>query len=90
MNTFTKKIASIASITLLALAPLKALHADLEQVQEDQSEIWSTGVASQESTETSIVVSMLGWGLGLAVVIAVVAALVHNSTSSSSSSSSSN
>lgn len=47
------------------------------------------GQAAGYATRDATVLSMMGWGLGIAVGIATICALIENDTASSSSSSSS-
>jgi hypothetical protein len=47
------------------------------------------GQAAGYATRDATVLSMMGWGIGIAVGIATLCALIENNTSSSSSSSSS-
>lgn len=71
------------SILLMAVAPLHEAYADIDQLQKDNQEVWTTGVASQESTETSLASSMIWWGVGLTVGIAILIAFLHGTSTSS-------
>ena len=69
------------SIALLSSScPL--LASDLDIVQKDNDNIWRAGAGAQDGAYTSISMSMLGWGLGLAAGIGILASVLHQSTAS--------
>jgi len=55
---------------------------DLDQYKEETEALWRTGTGSQDGAYSAIVVSMLGWGLGLGAAIAIIASVLHQSTAS--------
>ena len=55
---------------------------DLNQYKEETEDLWRNGTGSQDGAYSAIVVSMLGWGLGLGAAIAIVASVLHQSTAS--------
>jgi len=49
----------------------------------DTENTWRTGSGAHDGSTTAIATSIIGWGVGLALVIAIVAAVLHQSTSGS-------
>ncbi|MBS0625561.1 MAG: hypothetical protein JSS32_05890 [Verrucomicrobia bacterium] len=73
----------ISLCLLILFLPLSTYAQEMSSHNKRQAEI--AGYATRDAT----VLSMMGWGLGLAVGIGALCALVQNETSSSSHSSSS-
>lgn len=73
-----------ASLVCSLLFGTLNLHADnpLNQYKEETEAMWRNGTGSEDGAYSAIVVSMLGWGLGLSAVIAIVASVLHQSTAS--------
>lgn len=76
-------------ISLLCFAMFSssvALRADDENFDvyaEQTDELYRTGTGAQDGAYTSLALSMLGWGLGIAAGIGILASVLHQSTSSS-------
>ncbi len=75
-----KKLYAFLLVGALIAAPLQRACADdaMQQYKADTTEHWQPGAASEESTESSIAKSMIGWGIGLAIVITIAVALIHS------------
>jgi hypothetical protein len=56
---------------------------DINIISEETDALYRTGAGAQDGAYTSLGLSMLGWGLGLAAGIGLLAALLHQSTGSS-------
>jgi hypothetical protein len=67
---------------VLSTAAMKA-EEDINILAEQTDELYRPGVGAQDGAYTSLGLSMLGWGLGLAAGIGLLAALLHQSTGSS-------
>ncbi len=68
--------------SLVFCSPSLFADNDLNQYKEETEELWRSGTGSQDGAYSAIVLSMLGWGLGMAAVIAIVASVLHQSTAS--------
>ena len=66
--------------TTLSAAP----HEDIDQLAVNTDNLWSNGGAAQDGAFTSLGLSMLGWGVGLAAGIGILAGVLHQSTASHS------
>jgi hypothetical protein len=76
-----KRVGILIFAGAICIAPCGKLSAEddaMDNYKKDTEEIWKTGESSEESTESSIAASMLGWGLGLAIIIGVTFSLLHN------------
>ena len=72
---------------IVALSVATQSHGDyiaLSNVTEDKN----VGGKASQAEDDATIVSMLGWGVGLAAVIAIVSAVVHQSASPEDNSSS--
>ncbi|MBS0620777.1 MAG: hypothetical protein JSS61_04890 [Verrucomicrobia bacterium] len=74
----------ISTLTLLSLS-ISACADSLENYKKDTESIWRTGSGAEDGTFTAISLSMLGWGLGLAVGIGILASVLHQSTATTHS-----
>ncbi|MEM8727206.1 MAG: hypothetical protein AAGE99_00605 [Chlamydiota bacterium] len=92
-----RKILSVAIALCITLSNTAAHAADDETFSDYEYEANEghesyakapLGYQSSSAANTTIGLSMVGWGLGLAVAIAVVAAVIHQSVASHSGSSS--
>jgi len=81
----SKKLCTFVLLGALFTAPLQNAYADdsalMQQYKKDTIETWQPGAASEESTESGISASMIGWGIGLAIVITIAVALIHSNGS---------
>lgn len=88
-----KKALSFAiAISLVLLnSPLYSASEALSDCEYDANEGYEKcepiGYGSSQATSTTISMSMIGWGLGLAAAIAIIAGVIHQSASTHSSSS---
>jgi hypothetical protein len=83
-----KTIYALCLLMTCASFPLfPADNNDMKDVPAQTEDIWRTGSGAQDGTFSSVSLSMLGWGVGLAAGIAIVASVIHQSTSSHDSSS---
>jgi len=55
----------------------------LQDWSSDTENVWRTGSGAHDGSTTAIATSIIGWGVGLALVIAIVAGVLHQSTSGS-------
>ncbi len=73
-------------LSLLVLHYAAPIHGDdneMKNIPEQTDELYRTGSGAQDGMFSSVSLSMLGWGLGLAAGIAIIASVLHQSTSSS-------
>lgn len=76
-------------VTLLCFAMFSSsvtLRADddsFDTYAEQTEDLYRTGSGAQEGAYSSLALSMLGWGLGIAAGIGILASVLHQSTSSS-------
>ena len=57
---------------------------DINILAEETDEIYRPGTGAHDGAYTSLGLSMLGWGLGLAAGIGILASVLHQSTSANS------
>ena len=91
-----KKVSKVLLAFLLAMAPLHLSATD--QAPSDceyeanraykDVDCEPLGYGADKAANSTISMSMLGWGLGLALAIALIAGIIHQSASTHSSSSS--
>ena len=72
-------------LTLITLCVKGFGSDDINQYERDTDAIWRRGAGSEDGAYTATSVSMLGWGVGLAVGIGILASVLHQSTSSAHS-----
>jgi len=85
MKKFVRTILLVAFVCFSSTAHAKD---DLQDVADNTDNLWRTGAGAHDGSYTAISASMIGWGVGLAIVIAVLCAVLHQSTSSSAHNSS--
>ena len=78
-----KPITSLLCLAMLYTSAPMFSEEDINILAQDTDDIWRTGSGAQDGAYTSLGLSMLGWGLGLAAGIGILASLLHQSTSSS-------
>lgn len=74
-----KKNFRILLATLLLSTATMRVVADSSSIQQtaiDSEAVWGPGTGAQEGSFTAVSLSMLGWGIGLAIVIAVLSAVL--------------
>jgi hypothetical protein len=86
---------SIISITCIMLIISSAYSADDQEKYKNQvsySSDWSQtlGFGPDDAISASLGTSMLGWGLGMAIVIGLASVLIHSGSGSTSHAHSSN
>lgn len=77
-----KLLAATLTILLATAPPLLSAKEDIQQLADQTDALYRTGAGAQDGAYTSLALSMLGWGLGLAAGIAILAAVLHQSSSS--------
>lgn len=75
----------LVATVLMTSLPLSARE-DIQQLGDETDQLYRTGAGAQDGAFTALSVSMLGWGVGLAVGIALIAAALNHGSSSSGSS----
>jgi hypothetical protein len=74
---------------LILLTAASSLSAEsIQELSTNTDSLYRSGAGSKDGASTALATSMIGWGVGLAIVIGVLAAVLHESNASSSSSSS--
>ncbi len=77
----------LTSMSLLLCSSQSYCDEDINIYAEQTDELYRLGPGEQDGGYTSLGLSMIGWGIGLAAGIGILAALLPQSTSKSSSSS---
>lgn len=72
-------------ITLLLVFSMAHFNTAFSQ-EEDSDYYGRTGSAAMDGTADGLSISMMGWGIGLAIGIAILAAVLHQSREGSGSS----
>ena len=75
----SKLLICILCISMMT-ATLRA-EQDIQIMAEQTDELYRPAAASQDGAFTSLSLSMLGWGVGVAAGIAILASVLHQSTS---------
>ena len=74
------------AVFLVVLSPMNMCASSevdaLQQVKSDNKAIWAPVSDSQDSTYSAVSLSMLGWGLGLAIGIIILSSSISASTGS--------
>lgn len=72
---------------MIALLNTSSIYAreSISELGKQTDELYRTGAGAQDGAYTALAVSMLGWGVGLAVAIALLAAALNHSPHTSSS-----
>ena len=73
----------IVTVLLIASSSLVAYDNNLNDHTKNTEAIYREGSGSQDGLFTATSISMLGWGIGLAVAIGILAGVIHQSKSSS-------
>ena len=77
----------ITSLSMIVCTSQAYCDEDINIYSEETDELYRLGPGEQDGGYTSLGLSMIGWGLGIAAGIGILAALLPQSTSKSSSSS---
>ena len=83
-----KLIISTLCMTILLTQPSLRSEEDIQILPEQTEELYRPGAGSQDGAFTSLSLSMLGWGVGLAAGIGILASVLYQSTSAHESDSS--
>lgn len=75
----SKLLTGILCISMMA-ATLKA-EQDIQIMADQTDELYRPAAASQDGAFTSLSLSMLGWGVGVAAGVAILASVLHQSSS---------
>lgn len=78
-----KFLPAILSLSMLLSTTQIRSEEDINIFAEETDALYRTGAGAQDGAYTSLGLSMLGWGIGLAAGIGLLAALLHQSTGSS-------
>ena len=74
------------AVFLVFLAPMNLRASSevdaLQTVKSDNKAIWSPASDAQQSTYNAVSLSMLGWGIGLAIGIIILSSSINASTAS--------
>ena len=78
VTTMKKPLYFLLALCLVFTAPLKVIGDEnsLSQTAIDSEAIWRPGSGASDGSYTAVSLSMLGWGIGLAITIAVLAAVL--------------
>jgi len=79
-----KPITSLLCLAMLYTSAPMFAEEDINIIAQETDDLWRAGAGAQDGAYTSLSLSMLGWGLGLAAGIGILASVLHQSTSSSS------
>ncbi len=78
-----KTIFSFLLCAFLVSSPNAVFADELDKLAKDTDTLWRPGAGAEDGAFTASAMSMLGWGLGLAIVFALVAILVQGSSTNS-------
>ncbi|NDD57872.1 MAG: hypothetical protein EBZ47_01280 [Chlamydiae bacterium] len=81
-----KIITCLLCLRLVLSTDYVSAEDELNMICEEYDQIYRPGNSNNDGGYTSLGLSMLGWGLGIAAGIGLLASLLHQSTGSSSSS----
>jgi hypothetical protein len=77
-----KFITTLLILAFLSTSSTTIANDTIEQGwKEDDEAVWRTGSGAHDGASTAIGVTILAWGIGLAVAIAILAAVLHQSNS---------
>ena len=51
----------------------------IDDVVQGTEDLWKNGSGSEDSSNSAVSLSMLGWGIGAAAAIAILASAIHQS-----------
>ena len=80
---------AIASLLVISLTTSIFANDDLQVLADQTNDLYRVGAGAQDGSYTALSISILGWGVGLAVAIALLAATLNHSKKSTTSGSSS-
>jgi hypothetical protein len=77
----------VASFLMIAMVSTSSICAreSISELGKQTDDLYRTGAGAQDGAYTALAISMLGWGVGLAVLFAVLAAALNHSPHTSSS-----
>lgn len=81
-----RMLASVLVATVLTTSPPLNAREDIQQLGDETDQLYRTGAGAHDGAFTALSISMLGWGVGLAVGIALIAAALNHGSSSGSGS----
>lgn len=80
-----KPILSLLCVAILSSSAVIHAEEDIDILAEQTDELYRLGAGAQDGAYTSLGLSMIGWGIGIAAGIGILASFVSQSHSKSSS-----
>lgn len=81
-------IGAILVTTILTTSLPLLAREDIQQLSDETDQLYRAGAGAHDGAYTALSVSMIGWGVGLAIGIALLAAALNHGSGGSSAHSS--